>query len=121
MRLIFTLFSLLLLMTSVQAQKITGIWRGYFSAANGIFRDDIGEEMYKYEVQIDQQTDNSVKGVTYSYKSTVFYGKSTMQGIYTVGSKNLILKELKLVDVIISVLITLKVKKVNHKKIKGHH
>ena len=80
-------------MTSVQAQKITGIWRGYFSAANGIFRDDIGEEMYKYEVQIDQQTDNSVKGVTYSYKSTVFYGKSTMQGIYTVGSKNLILKE----------------------------
>jgi hypothetical protein len=98
MRLIFTLFSLLLLMTSVQAQKITGIWRGYFSAANGIFRDDIGEEMYKYEVQIDQQTDNSVKGVTYSYKSTVFYGKSTMQGIYTVSSKNLILKELKLVE-----------------------
>ncbi|MFZ9171001.1 MAG: hypothetical protein ACO210_03470 [Sediminibacterium sp.] len=98
MRLIFTLFSLLFLMTSVHAQKITGIWRGYFSAANGIFRDDIGEEMYKYEVQIDQQTDNSVKGVTYSYKSTVFYGKSTMQGIYTVSSKNLILKELKLVE-----------------------
>jgi hypothetical protein len=98
MRLTFTLFSLLLLSTSLQAQKITGIWRGYFSAANGIFRDDIGEEMYKYEVQIDQQSDNSVKGVTYSYKSTVFYGKSTMQGIYTANSKNLILKELKLVE-----------------------
>ncbi len=98
MRLTFTLFSLLLLTTSLQAQKITGIWRGYFSAANGIFRDDIGEEMYKYEVQIDQQSDNSVKGVTYSYKSTVFYGKSTMQGIYTASSKNLILKELKLVE-----------------------
>jgi hypothetical protein len=81
----------------MQAQKLTGIWRGYFSAANGIFRDDAGEEMYKYEVQIDQQSDNSVKGVTYSYKSTVFYGKSTMQGIYTASSKNLILKELKLV------------------------
>ena len=98
MRLTFTLISLLLLSTSVQAQKLTGIWRGYFSAANGIFRDDIGEEMYKYEVQIDQQTDNSVKGVTYSYKSTVFYGKSTMQGIYTASSKNLIVKELKLVE-----------------------
>jgi hypothetical protein len=98
MRLTFTLFSLLLLSTSLQAQKITGIWRGYFSAANGIFRDDAGEEMYKYEVQIDQQSDNSVKGVTYSYKSTVFYGKSTMQGIYTASSKNLILKELKLVE-----------------------
>jgi hypothetical protein len=98
MRLTFTLFSLLLLTTSLEAQKITGIWRGYFSAANGIFRDDAGEEMYKYEVQIDQQSDNSVKGVTYSYKSTVFYGKSTMQGIYTASSKNLILKELKLVE-----------------------
>jgi hypothetical protein len=98
MRLTFTLFSLLLLTTSLQAQKITGIWRGYFSAANGIFRDDIGEEMYKYEVQIDQPSDNSGKGVTYSYKSTVFYGKSTMQGIYTANSKNLILKELKLVE-----------------------
>ena len=85
-------------MTSVQAQKLTGIWRGYFSAANGIFRDDIGEEMYKYEVQIDQQSNNSIKGVTYSYKSTVFYGKSTLQGIYTANSKNLILKELKLVE-----------------------
>jgi len=85
-------------MSTLEAQKLTGIWRGYFTAATGIFRDDIGEEMYKYEVQIDQQTDNSVKGVTYSYKSTVFYGKSTMQGIYTASSKNFILKELKLVE-----------------------
>lgn len=98
MKLTFTLFFILLVTTTLQAQKLTGIWRGYFSAAAGIFRDDIGEEMYKYEVQIDQQTDNSVKGVTYSYKSTVFYGKSTMQGIYTASSKNLILKELKLVE-----------------------
>jgi hypothetical protein len=98
MRLTFTLISLLLLTTTAQAQKLTGIWRGYFSAAAGIFRDDIGEEMYKYEIQIDQQTDNSIKGVTYSYKSTVFYGKSSMQGIFTASSKNLILKELKLVE-----------------------
>jgi hypothetical protein len=85
-------------MSTLEAQKLTGIWRGYFSAAAGIFRDDIGEEMYKYEVQIDQQSNNSVKGVTYSYKSTVFYGKSSMQGIFTASSKNLILKELKLVE-----------------------
>jgi Fe-S cluster assembly iron-binding protein IscA len=98
MRLTFTLISLLLFMSTLEAQKLTGIWRGYFSAAAGIFRDDIGEEMYKYEVQIDQQSNNSVKGVTYSYKSTVFYGKSSMQGIFTASSKNLILKELKLVE-----------------------
>lgn len=89
-------------MSTLEAQKLTGIWRGYFSAASGIFRDDIGEEMYKYEVQIDQQSNNSVKGVTYSYKSTVFFGKSSMQGIFTASSKNLILKELKLVELKIS-------------------
>ena len=98
MRLSFTLISLLLLSSSLEAQKLTGIWRGYFSAAAGIFRDDIGDEMYKYELQIDQQSNNSIKGVTYSYKSTVFYGKSTLQGIYTANNKNLILKELKLVE-----------------------
>jgi len=98
MRLIFTLFSLIILTSSLQAQKLTGIWRGYFSSSSGVFRDDAEEEMYKYEIQIDQQSNNSVKGVTYSYKSTVFYGKSTMQGIYTESSKNLILKELKLVE-----------------------
>ena len=98
MRLIFTLFSLIILTSSLQAQKLTGIWRGYFSSSSGVFRDDAEEEMYKYEIQIDQQSNNSVKGVTYSYKSTVFYGKSTMQGIYTENSKNLILKELKLVE-----------------------
>jgi len=53
-------------------------------------------EMYKYEVQFDQQNNNSLKGVTYSYQSTVFYGKATLQGIYTVQTKNLILKELAL-------------------------
>ena len=98
MRLTFTLFSLLLLTTTLQAQKLTGIWRGYFSAASGIFREDAEEEMYKYEVQIDQQSNNSTKGVTYSYKSSVFFGKSTMQGIYTESTKNLILKEIKLVE-----------------------
>jgi hypothetical protein len=98
MRLIFTLFSLLLLISNLQAQKLTGIWRGYFSSSSGVFRDDGEEEMYKYEVQIDQQSNNSTKGVTYSYKSTVFFGKSTMQGIYTESTKNLILKELKLVE-----------------------
>ncbi len=98
MRLTFTLFSLLLLISNLQAQKLTGIWRGYFSSSSGIFRDDAEEEMYKYEVQIDQQSNNSTKGVTYSYKSSVFFGKSTMQGIYTESTKNLILKEIKLVE-----------------------
>ena len=50
------------------------------------------EEMYKYEVQIAQKPNNGISGVTYSYKSTEFYGKATMQGIYSVPSKSLIIK-----------------------------
>ncbi len=56
------------------------------------------EEMYKYEVQIAQKPNNGISGVTYSYKSTEFYGKATMQGIYSVPSKSLIIKENKLVE-----------------------
>lgn len=74
--------------------QLTGVWRGHFTSGNGFFR-----EMYKYEVQIDQKSNNAVKGVTYSYKTTVFYGKSDMQGIFMSKDKNIIIKETKLTDV----------------------
>jgi hypothetical protein len=83
---------------TVNAQKITGIWRGYFSSSSGIYREGTREETYKYEIQIDQQTNNGLKGVTYSYKSTVFYGKAELHGIFTAASKSIIIKETKLVD-----------------------
>ena len=98
MRLNFTLFSLLLLSFTANAQKLTGIWRGYFSSNNGVYREGTREETYKYEIQIDQQTNNGLNGVTYSYKTTVFYGKAELHGIYTAASKSLIIKENKLVD-----------------------
>jgi hypothetical protein len=97
MRSIFTLLSILWFFAA-DAQQLTGIWRGYFSSSNGLFREDMREEMYKYEVQINQLPNNALEGVTYSYKSTVFYGKASLQGIYTVQTKNLILKETKLVE-----------------------
>jgi Fe-S cluster assembly iron-binding protein IscA len=56
------------------------------------------EETYKYEIQIEQQSNNGIKGVTYSYKSTVFYGKAELQGIFTNGTGSLLIKETKLVD-----------------------
>lgn len=98
MRLNLTLFSLLLLSFTAQAQKMTGIWRGYFSSSSGIYREGFKEETYKYEIQLDQQSNNSVKGVTYSYKTTVFYGKAELNGIYTPTSKSIIIKEIRLVD-----------------------
>jgi hypothetical protein len=98
MRLVFTLSAFLFLSMHSSAQKITGIWRGYFSSTNGLYREGLKEEMYKYEIQIDQQPNNGLKGVTYSYKSTVFYGKASFQGIYNVNSKTIILKETNLTD-----------------------
>lgn len=98
MRLVFTFISSLLILLNAQGQSITGIWRGYFSSSNGLYREGIQEEMYKYEIQIDQLPNNGIKGVTYSYKTTVFYGKATFQGIYNVKSKTIILKETGLVD-----------------------
>jgi hypothetical protein len=99
MRLNFTLFTLLLLSSATNAQQLTGIWRGYFSSAGGIYSGSTREENYKYEIQIEQQTNNGIKGVTYSYKSTVFYGKADVTGIFTGSTKSLLIKETKLVEV----------------------
>jgi hypothetical protein len=98
MRLNFILFILLLFSVTADAQKITGIWRGYFSSSSGLYSQGLREENYKYEIQIDQQSNNGIKGVTYSYKTTVFYGKAEVSGIYNAGTKSLIIKEGKLVD-----------------------
>jgi hypothetical protein len=98
MRLNFTLFTLLLLSYTADAQKLTGIWRGYFSSSSGLSREGAREETYKYEIQVDQQSNNGLIGVTYSYKSTVFYGKAELTGIFTASSKSLILKETKMLE-----------------------
>ena len=60
-----------------------------------------GDEKYKFEVQLLQQK-NALKGVSYSYKTTVFYGKADMTGIFTPGNRSLLLKENKLLDLKIS-------------------
>ena len=82
----------------VSAEKtdhVTGIWRGYFVQSTlGIL-----EDKYRFEVQVAEQENHSLQAVTYSYKTTVFYGKADASGIYTAKSKNFLLKELKLTDV----------------------
>ncbi len=80
----------------MDAQKITGIWRGYFTSTP--VAKGLEEERYKYEVQIEQRSNNSLSGVTYSYRTTVFYGKAELKGILTLPAKSLILKETKLLD-----------------------
>ena len=56
------------------------------------------EDRYKFEVQIDQQTKN-FNGVTYSYKTTVFYGKASCKGTVNAKTNKVLLEELKIVEV----------------------
>src|SRR6478609_7472437 len=75
------------------SQDITGIWRGNFYAGTGPYR-----QYYKYEVQINQLSNYSLQGVTYSYRSTIFYGKATFTGIWFPKTKSVLVKELKLIE-----------------------
>lgn len=86
-----------------QAQDMTGIWRGNFKRTpvgqQGRLMDLLGnDERYKFEVQIDQNNKN-FKGVTYSYLTTVFYGKATCQGTVNPATHQVMLEELKIVEV----------------------
>lgn len=84
---------------SVQAQDLSGIWRGHFRSANGRMLQMLGEDdRYKFEVQLDQRNKN-FKGVTYSYKTTVFYGKAVCNGTINPSTKKVFLEELKIVEV----------------------
>lgn len=74
--------------------NITGIWKGYF------VQNTLGfyEDRYRFEVQLAQVANDALNGVTYSYKTTVFYGKAEVKGINTRKTNNIIINELKLVD-----------------------
>ncbi len=74
---------------------VTGIWRGYFVQSTLGFIED----KYRFEVQVAEKDNHSLQAVTYSYKTTVFYGKADASGIYTAKSKNFLLKEIKLTEV----------------------
>lgn len=71
------------------AQDLTGIWRGYFVTE--------GFEQYKFELQV-KQTGSSVTGVSYSYLSTVFYGKATLVGNFNKNGQNALIREIKTVE-----------------------
>lgn len=73
------------------AQDLTGIWRGYFI--------DDNYNQYRYEVQLEQTSKNSLSGVTYSYLDKKFYGKSSFNGNFTVTNGNALIQEIKTLEV----------------------
>jgi hypothetical protein len=95
------LLAFLLIVSFTNAQTLTGIWRGYFVSGNGIF-----QQRYTYELQIDQLKNKtgdasrfSLKGVTYSYLTTAFYGKADLVGMYNKTTKDITIAEDSMLDV----------------------
>jgi hypothetical protein len=91
-RLLFFLF--LTPFLHATAQDLTGIWRGTFYTSQ---YEMLFGSANKYEVQIDN-SGRALKGVTYSYQNTRFYGKASLIGMWTPGTKNLIFKEDNLME-----------------------
>jgi len=91
------LITLLLSSSLIHAQSMLGIWRGYFYSGYGAFK-----QQYKYEIQLNElpnkASQKAIQGVTYSYRTTVFYGKANLQGIYDAKNKSITIKETKLVE-----------------------
>ena len=71
-------------------QNLTGIWHGYFITES--------LDQYKFELQIEQKN-NTISGVSYSYLTTVFYGKATLTGNFSNSSQNALIQEIRTVEV----------------------
>ena len=80
---------ILLAVSTSYSQNLTGIWRGYFISS--------GADQYKFELQISHKK-SSISGVSYSYLSTVFYGKATLTGNFNISSQNILIQEIKTVE-----------------------
>lgn len=93
----FRILSVLLAMMcliSAGAQELTGIWRGtFYNEYELLFTG----AKYRYEVQL-YNVGKAVKGVTYSYQTTRFYGKASMIGVWSNGTGNLTIKENRMED-----------------------
>ncbi len=84
---------------ALHAQDITGIWRGHFRSSGSLsMKSDVYDDRYRFEVQIAQH-DKKFEGVTYSYLSSIFYGKAAAAGTVNVRTGKVLLQEGKLIEV----------------------
>src|SRR5258708_34708948 len=94
-------FMLLLFFTvgsSAAAQDLTGVWQGHFRSGSMASRSSLFDDRYKFEVQIAQH-DKSLEAVTYSYLSSLFYGKADAAGTVKPRTSKVLLQEGKLLEV----------------------
>jgi 2C-methyl-D-erythritol 2,4-cyclodiphosphate synthase len=89
------------LSNSISSQNITGIWRGFFYERKIKGKDNSKNEnniKFNFEVQIINDKNNHIKGVTYSYKSTEFYGKASFEGEINYKRKTINIVELNILN-----------------------
>src|ERR1700754_3339182 len=79
------------------AQDVTGVWQGHFRSANVAARSSLFDDRYRFEVQI-AQTDKKFQAVTYSYLSSIFYGKASAAGTINSRTGKVMLQEGKLLE-----------------------
>ena len=97
MRRLFILVLFVAPVLTTYAQEITGVWQGHFRSTNIAARSSLYDDRYKFEVQIAQKG-KSFEGVTYSYLSTVFYGKAAAAGTVNAHTGKVLLQEGKLLE-----------------------
>ena len=97
MRCIFILF-LIITGGFIHAQDLTGVWQGHFRSNNLNTRNSFFDDRYKFEVQIAQHEKN-LEAITYSYLSTLFYGKAAATGAVNLKTNKVIVQEVKLLEV----------------------
>ena len=96
MRRFFT-FLFVIGVSASHAQDITGIWRGHFRSSEIPERLMTEDDRYKFEVQIAQHA-REIEAVTYSYLSSLFYGKAVADGTVNAKTQKVLLRELKIVE-----------------------
>ena len=95
---IFVTCLLLFTVSFVHAQDLTGVWQGHFRSGNNGARASVFDDRYKLEVQIAQH-EKSIQAVTYSYLSSIFYGKAATTGAINLHNGKALLQEIKLLEV----------------------
>jgi hypothetical protein len=82
----------------LQAQDLTGVWQGHFASDDeGRQSSSTIEDRYKFEVQIAQRG-KTLEAVTYSYLSSVFYGKAAAAGSINIHTGKVLIQEGKLLE-----------------------
>jgi hypothetical protein len=91
-------FILFFTVSFAHAQDLTGVWQGHFRSGNMATRSSIFDDRYKFEVQIAQH-DRTLEAVTYSYLSSLFYGKAAAAGTVNPKTNKVLIQEGKLLEV----------------------